>query len=197
MSANPRRAVFMDRDGTINEEVNYLAKAEDVRLIPGAAQAIARLNAAGLVVVVVSNQSGLARGYFDEADLATVQVRLNRLLADEGARVDAYYFCPHHPQGVVEHYALVCDCRKPAPGLLRQAAEEMGLALTGSFMVGDRLRDVACGRAEGLTGVLVRTGHDDGPARDQAEVPDHVADDLAAAVEWILSRLAGEGPCAS
>jgi D-glycero-D-manno-heptose 1,7-bisphosphate phosphatase len=197
VNAPPRRAVFLDRDGTINVEVNYLAKAEEVRLIPGAAQAIARLNAVGLPVVVVSNQSGLARGYFDEADLAAVQVRLNRLLAAEGARVDAYYFCPHHPQGVVEHYALVCDCRKPAPGLLRQAAEEMGLALAGSFMVGDRLLDVACGRAAGLTGVLVRTGHDDGPARDDMERPDFVAEDLAAAVEWILARLAGEGSCAS
>jgi D-glycero-D-manno-heptose 1,7-bisphosphate phosphatase len=197
MSAGKRRAVFLDRDGTINEEVNYLAKAEDVRLLPRTAQAIARLNAAGLAVVVVSNQSGLARGYFDEADLAAVQVRLNRLLAAGGARVDAYYFCPHHPEGVVEHYALVCDCRKPAPGLLRQAAEEMGLALAGSFMVGDRLLDVACGRSEGLTGIMVRTGHDDGPPRGELEEPDHVADDLFAAVEWILARLAEEGPCAS
>jgi D-glycero-D-manno-heptose 1,7-bisphosphate phosphatase len=197
VSVSGRRAVFLDRDGTINEEVDYLARPEDVRLIPGAAQAIARLNAAGLAVVVVSNQSGLARGYFDEADLAAVQVRLNRLLAAEGARVDAYYFCPHHPEGVVEHYALVCDCRKPAPGLLRQATQEMGLASAGSFMVGDRLLDVACGRAEGLTAVLVRTGHDDGPPRGEVEEPDHVAEDLAAAVEWILASLAGEGSCAS
>jgi D-glycero-D-manno-heptose 1,7-bisphosphate phosphatase len=192
-----RRAVFLDRDGTIDEEANYLSRAEDVRLIPGAARAIARLNAAGLAVVVVSNQSGLARGYFDEADLAAVQVRLNCLLAAEGARVDAYYFCPHHPNGVVEQYALVCDCRKPAPGLLRQAAEEMGLVLAGSFMVGDRLLDVACGRALGLTGVLVRTGYDDGPVRHELEEPDRVAKNLPAAVEWILDRLAGKGNCAS
>ncbi len=182
----------MDRDGTINEEVNYLSRPEDVRLIPGAARAIARLNAAGLAVVVISNQSGLARGYFDEADLAVVQARLNKLLGAEGARVDAYYFCPHHPDGVVEHYTLVCDCRKPAPGLIRQAAEEMGLALGGSFMIGDRLLDVACGRALGLAGIMVRTGHDDGPPRIALEEPDHVADDLAEAVEWILARLAEE-----
>lgn len=193
MSESARRAVFLDRDGTINEEVNYLARAEDVRLIPGSARAIARLNAAGVPVVVVSNQSGLARGYFDEADLASVQVRLNRMLRAEGARVDAYYFCPHHPEGSVEHYALACDCRKPAPGLVLQAAAEMNLRLAGSFMVGDRLLDVACGRAAGLTGVLVRTGHDDGPPGQGLEEPDHVADDLAGAVEWILSRLEEEG----
>ncbi len=185
-----RRAVFLDRDGTINEEVHYLRRAEDVRLLPGAGQAIARLNAAGLAVVVVSNQSGLARGYFDEADLASVQIRLNRLLAEQGARVDAYYFCPHHPEGAVEHYALACDCRKPAPGLVLQAAREMGLELAGSYMVGDRLRDVACGKNAGLTSIMVRCGQDDGEPRPEDEKPDLVADDLAQAVDWILARLA-------
>lgn len=188
-----RRTVFLDRDGTINEEVHYLRRAEDVRLIPGAARAIARLNAAGLMVVVVSNQSGLARGIFDEADLASVQVRLNRLLAQEDARVDAYYFCPHLPDGVVEHYACRCDCRKPAPGLVLQATAEMGLTLEGSFMVGDRLRDVACGHAAGLISVLVNSGHDDGEPRDAGERPDHVARDLEDAVDWILAQVKGEG----
>ena len=192
-AARPARTVFLDRDGTINQEVNYLRRAGDVRLLPGAGQAIARLNAAGLKVVVVSNQSGLARGLFDEADLAGVQVELNRQLAAQGARVDAYYFCPHHPQGVVEHYAQACLCRKPGTGLLTQAAEEMGLALEGSFMVGDRLLDVACGRALGLASILVATGHDDGPPSGPQETPDFRAADLAEAVAWILARLEGEG----
>ena len=189
MSGPTRRAVFLDRDGTINEEVNYLRRQEDVRLIEGAGRAIARLNAAGVLVVVVSNQSGLARGLFDESDLASVQIELNRQLRAHGARVDGWYFCPHHPEGVVEHYALTCDCRKPAPGLIMQAAQEMGLSLRGSFMVGDRLLDVACGRKVGLSTVLVATGHDDGPPVGEHETPDHQAADLARAVDWILEHL--------
>src|SRR5690554_2302091 len=107
-----RPAVFLDRDGTINREVNYLSRPQDVEILPGAAEAIVRLNAAGFWVVVVSNQSGLARGYFDEGDLALVQLEINRRLKAVGARVDAWYFCPHHPEGVVEDLALACDCRK-------------------------------------------------------------------------------------
>lgn len=190
-----RRAVFLDRDGTINQEVNYLSRREDVRLIPGAAQAIARLNAAGILVVVVSNQSGLARGYFDEMDLAAVQIELNRQLKEQGARVDAYFFCPHHPEGQVEEYTQVCDCRKPEPGLILQAAEGLGplFSLADSFMVGDRLRDVACGLAAGVTSVLVRSGQDDGPPQGPQETPHHVAEDLAQAVDWILAQVAAKG----
>ena len=191
-----RPAVFLDRDGTINREVHYLSRPQDVELLPGAAQAIARLNAAGFWVVVVSNQSGLARGYFDEGDLALVQLELNRRLKAAGARVDAWYFCPHHPEGAVADLALACDCRKPGIGLIRQAAEEIDLTLAGSFMVGDRLLDVTCGRRAGLTSILVRSGHDDGPPASAEQEPHFVAPDLAAAVEWILNR-GGRGACRS
>lgn len=186
-----RRAVFLDRDGTINVEVNYLRRPEDVALLPGAGQAIARLNAAGLAVVVVSNQAGLAKGLFDEGDLALVQLEINRQLKAAGARVDGWYFCPHHPEGVVEDLALACACRKPEPGLVLMAAEEMGLEFVGSYMVGDRLRDIACGARAGLTGVLVQTGHPDWPPASAEEEPAFVAADLAAAVEWILADLVG------
>jgi len=191
MMTPPRRAVFLDRDGTINQEVNYLSRPEDVRLIPGAGPAIARLNAAGLAVVVVSNQSGLARGYFDDGDLARVQAELSRQLAAEGARIDAYYVCPHlpPPEGKVPEFAFECDCRKPRPGLVLKAASQMNLLLEGSFMVGDRLRDVACGRRAGLTSILVKSGQDDGAPTSDDERPHHVAPDLAAAVEWILARV--------
>ncbi|MFH1059491.1 MAG: HAD family hydrolase [Pseudomonadota bacterium] len=185
-----QRTVFLDRDGTINVEVNYLHRVEDLALLPGAARAIARLNAAGIAVVVVSNQAGLAKGLFDEGDLALVQIEINRRLKAAGARVDGWYFCPHHPQGVVEDLAIACDCRKPGPGLVLMAAEEMGLALTGSYLVGDRLRDVACAARAGLTGVLVRSGHADWPPTCGEEEPAFVAPDLAAAVDWILADIA-------
>jgi len=185
-----RRAVFIDRDGTINEEVNYLGRPEDARLLPGVAQAMASLSRAGLAVVVVSNQSGLARGYFCDDDLRAVRFELAAQLARQGARVDGWYHCPHHPEGVVAHLAVECDCRKPAPGLILRAAKELGLELDGSFMIGDRLRDVACGKAVGLGCVLVRSGQDDGPPTGPHETPDFVADDLAQAARWILERLA-------
>ena len=187
--AKPRRAVFLDRDGTINEEVHYLGRPEDVRLIPGAGEAIARLNQAGFQVVVVTNQSGLARGMFDEAALAEVRAELDRQLAEEGAKVEAHYACPHLPEGAVAKYARVCGCRKPKPGLILRAAAEMGLDLAGSYMVGDSLRDVEAGNAAGVTSILVETGHMTPPPSRPEETPDHVAMDLAAAVEWILGRL--------
>ncbi|MCA1905369.1 MAG: HAD family hydrolase [Desulfarculus sp.] len=182
-----RPAVFLDRDGTINREVSYLSRPQDVEILPGAAEAIARLNAAGFWVVVISNQSGLARGYFDEGDLALVQLEINRRLKAAGARVDAWYFCPHHPAGVVEDLALACECRKPGIGLIMQAAREIALTLEGSFMVGDRLLDVACGRRAGLTSILVKSGHPDWPPEVPEQEPHFVAADLAAAVDWILA----------
>ena len=188
-----RRTVFLDRDGTINVEVNYLRRPQDVALLPGAGQAIARLNAAGLRVVVVSNQAGLAKGLFDEGDLALVQLEINRRLKAAGARVDAWYFCPHHPEGEVAELAIVCACRKPAPGLVLMAAQEMGLELTGSYLVGDRLRDIACAARAGLTGVLVQSGHPDWPPASAEEEPAFVAADLAAAVDWILADMAVQG----
>jgi D-glycero-D-manno-heptose 1,7-bisphosphate phosphatase len=180
-----RRAVFLDRDGTINYDTNYLAAPEEVELVPGAGAAVARLNRAGLWVVVVTNQSGLARGYFGEEDLASVHRELDRQLAAHGGRVDAYYHCPHQPQGVVENLAVECDCRKPAPGLVLRAAAELGLELAGSYLVGDRPGDIGCGLAAGLTCIRVATG----PDRGEWEAPaHHSAPDLAGAVEWILAR---------
>jgi len=186
MSQQKKIAVFLDRDGTINQDTNYLSNPDEVRLIPGSAQAIARLNRAGLAVVVVTNQSGLARGFYSHEDLQAVHAELDRLLAAHGARVDAYYHCPHHPEGVVEHLALECDCRKPGPGMVLRAAEELDLRLTGSFMVGDRPGDVGCALAAGLYAVRVLSGPDQD---DEEQAAHHRAPDLAGAVEWILACL--------
>jgi D-glycero-D-manno-heptose 1,7-bisphosphate phosphatase len=186
MSDINKTAVFLDRDGTINQDTNYLHRPDELSLIPGSAQAIARLNRAGLAVVVVTNQSGLARGYYSHEDLQAVHDELDRLLGAHGASIDAYYHCPHHPEGVVEHLAMECDCRKPGPGMVLRAARELNLRLEGSFMVGDRPGDVGCALAAGLFAVRVLTGPDLSKEEQPAH---HRAPDLAGAVDWILARL--------
>lgn len=186
MNDKRKIAVFLDRDGTINLDTNYLSSPHELHLISGSAQAIARLNRAGLTVVVVTNQSGLARGYYSRDDLQAVHDELDRLLASHGARIDAYYHCPHHPDGVVEHLAVTCDCRKPGPGMLRQAARDLGLKLEGSFMVGDRPGDVECALNEGLFAVRVQSGPDQSEGE---QAPHHKTRDLAGAVDWILTLL--------
>ncbi len=190
-----KKAVFLDRDGTINEEVGYLSRPQQVRLLPGAAAAMVRLRAAGFALVGISNQSGLARGYFTEADLYAAQAEVERQLGELGASLDGFYYCPHLPEGTVEHLAKDCDCRKPGTGMIDQAVKKMGLTTEGSYMVGDRLGDVACGRAAGLTSILVQSGHEDWPPRTPEQEPHFLAPDLAAAANWILQRESGEdGP---
>lgn len=175
-----RRAAFLDRDGTIIQEREYLADPDGVELVPGAAEAVRRLADAGFAIVVVTNQSGIARGLYNEAAFHRVQRRLEALLAAERARIDAVYFCPHHPD-----VTGPCDCRKPGTALHRRAAERLGLDLRRSVYVGDRLSDVAPARELGGFGVLVRTGHGADEART-APPDTPVVEDLRAAVELIL-----------
>ncbi len=188
-----RPAVFLDRDGTIVREVDYLRSSRQLRLLPHAAEAIRRLNDAGLAVVVATNQSGVARGLLTEQDLARVNELLVKRLARHGARLDGIYFCPHHPTAGLKQYRRRCPCRKPAPGMLLRAAQELDLDLGRCFAVGDSRRDLIAGRAAGCRTVLVRTGYGQRTAAESAEpLPaDHMADDLLAAVGWILEQ---EGP---
>ena len=137
-------AVFLDRDGTLIEEVGYLDRPERVELYPYSADAIRALNAAGLRIVIVTNQSGVARGFFSEAVVHAVHDHIDRLLAEAGAHIDAYYYCPHHPDGKLAEYARVCGCRKPARGLVDRAARDLGIVPGRSFVVGDRWLDVGC-----------------------------------------------------
>ena len=185
-----RPAVFLDRDGVLNEQMGYINHESRFVLLPGVAEAIRRLNRAGLVVVVATNQSGLARGYFPESLLETVHEQLRRELAQAGAHLDGLYVCPHLPEAKVAAYRLDCDCRKPKPGLLMRAAADLGLDLSRSYMVGDRYQDIRCGLAAGAKTVLVRTGYGRGEERYIGPTvearPDAVADDLPAAVTWIL-----------
>jgi D-glycero-D-manno-heptose 1,7-bisphosphate phosphatase len=179
-------AVFLDRDGTINEEMGYINHLSRFRLLPHVVPAIRRLNAAGLKVVLVTNQSGAARGYFPAALVDDVHAHLNQLLAAGGACLDGIYACLHGP-------AAGCDCRKPSPTLLYQAARDLNLDLSRSYLVGDRYKDIETAANAGCKGILVLTGYGRGEYEylraAQKVQPVHVAEDLPAAVEWILQDL--------
>jgi D-glycero-D-manno-heptose 1,7-bisphosphate phosphatase len=187
-----KKAVFLDRDGTINEEKDYLFRPEEFAFIPGAPEAIARLKNAGFLVIVVTNQSGVARGYFGIDDVRRLHEHLQRQLAAIGTTIDGFYLCPHHPAHGVGEYRTECDCRKGRPGMLLQAAAEHGIDLRHSYMVGDKLADVEAGRAAGCRPLLVLTGYGQSEAGKlpAGEVP--VVADLSAAADYILAARAGE-----
>ena len=181
-------AVFLDRDGTLIEDVGYLDRLDRIALFPWTVDAIRALNRAGFAVVVVTNQSGIARGFFDEAFVDQTHQWIEAYLAGGGARIDAYYYCPHHPDGSVEAYRRHCDCRKPASGLVEKAVRDLGLDPARSFVVGDKWLDVGLARSVGARGILVRTGT--GAAEEARPQPgvsaDVIVDNLIGAVSWIL-----------
>lgn len=152
-------AIFLDRDGVVIEDSHYLGDTGRVRFVPGAPETIAELNRAGWAVVIVTNQSGVARGLFTLDAIGEVHDHLAELLSGYGARVDAFHFCPHHPEAELPEFRAVCECRKPKPGMLRRAARELGLDLAESWMIGDRVSDLEAGAAAGCRTVLVRTGY--------------------------------------
>jgi D-glycero-D-manno-heptose 1,7-bisphosphate phosphatase len=159
-----RRAVFLDRDGTLVEEVPYLHDPELVRLVPAAAAALRALAAAGFALVVVTNQAGVARGYYGEDAVERVHRRLRELLAAGGVALDGIWYCPHHPDGAVAGLARRCRCRKPAPGMLQAATAELGIDLGASYLVGNDAADVGAARAAGVTPLFVATGQAAGRA---------------------------------
>ena len=183
-------AVFLDRDGTLLEEAGYLDRLDKVAFFPYAIDAVRLLNRAGLKVIVITNQSGVGRGMYSEEFVVRTHEIMTARLAAGGAHVDAYYYCPHHPDSALERYRIDCDCRKPAPGMLRTAASDLGLDLRRSFTVGDKWTDVAAGAAVGAQGILVRTGYgkDTEATRPPGGEPALVADNVAAAAAWILRR---------
>jgi len=193
VSPEPRtfeRAVFLDRDGTIIEEVGYLDRPDRVQFFPWTIDAIRVLNRAGLATVLVSNQSGIARGFFTEAIVDEVHQRMAAMLAEGGARIDAYYYCPHHPDGKLREYAKKCECRKPGRALVDRAVQDFGIDPARSFVVGDRWLAVELGRAVGAQSVLVRTGYGASEEEKPGEVKaDAIVDNLIAASSWILGRL--------
>lgn len=189
-----RPAVFIDRDGTLTEEVGYVNHPGRLRLLPRAAEAVRRLNAVGVPAVLATNQAGVARGYFSKEVLEAVQAELRAQLEREGAVLDGVYVCAHHPGAGEPPFRADCDCRKPRPGLLLRAAAEMDLDLGRSVLVGDKPSDLVAARAAGARGVLVLTGYGRGEWEYRRAsfpvVPDHVAADLLDAVEWVLATCA-------
>ena len=185
------KAFFLDRDGVMIEEKNYLADPANVCLCPGCAEALRKIAAAGYRMIVTSNQSGIARGYFTFAEVAAVEKRIQELLLAEGAPLpDAWYYCPHHPKGTVAEYACECECRKPRPGMLLQAAEELDLCLSASGMIGDKLSDLRAAFAAGCpSAALVRTGHGAEQTLETLDREYLVADNIPDAAELLLDRL--------
>lgn len=187
-----QRAVFLDRDGTINEEVQYLSRVEDFRLIPGVPYALQRLKDAGFLLVVVTNQSGIGRGLYDEAALNAIHDKMHEELGVYGIAIDACYFCPHHPEHATGAYRIDCGCRKPLPGMLRQAAADLDIDLSRSYMIGDKLGDIEAGLNAGCASLMVMTGYG---AAESSRLPAGVRayGDLQQAVEAILTLEAKGG----
>ena len=192
MNHEPRPAVFLDRDGTINEQMGYINHISRFHLLPDAARAIKLFNSYKIPVVVVSNQSGLARGYFPPELVDAVHDKMKDLLEEQGAHVDGIYFCPHHPEAKEEMYRRECNCRKPKTGMLKQAAAELNLDLEKSFLVGDRWSDIKCAANAGCVPVLVLTGYGRGdyeyigPGQDIQ--PEFIGENLFEAAEWIIQK---------
>ena len=187
---SPRPAVFLDRDGTIIEESGYLDRLERLVFFPFSVDAIRLLNRAGFAVVVITNQAGIARGIVKPSFVDEAHRFIAARVEAGGGRIDGFYFCPHYPSGTVPDFVRVCDCRKPAAGMLTRAAADLSLDLTASFAVGDRWHDVKAATAVGARGVLVRTGlgQREEAAPEPGTQPAAIVDDLAAAAAWILEQ---------
>ena len=192
MTGNGRGAVFIDRDGTLIEEVGYLNHISRLRHLPRSAEAVRKINHSGMLAFLVTNQSGVARRIFDRDLVETVHEEIRRHLGSEGAHLDGVYYCPHHPDAADPRYREVCECRKPKPGMILRAVEEHGADLSRSYLVGDTVTDLEAARHAGITSVLVLTGYGRGELEYRIAHrkihPAHVAEDLSAAVDWILAR---------
>ena len=182
MTQRLKRAVFLDRDGTIAEDVPYCSRVEDFKILPTVSQGIRLLNKQGLKVVIITNQSGIARGYFTRETLSLIHQKMKEELAKYDAWIDAIYVCPHHPEER-------CECRKPKPTLLLQAAKENGIALKLSYMVGDNAKDIEAGKAAGCKTILVTTGPNGENIEAKVKEPDIIAASLYEAVEWIIKDI--------
>jgi len=188
-----KAAVFLDRDGTIVEEVGYLDNIKQLKLIPGAARAIGLLNKAGIPAIMITNQSGVARGYFSESLVEQLHQRLNELLETELAHLDAIYYCPHHPTEGTAPYRRPCNCRKPHPGMVEQAIDDLQLGIRRLFVVGDKCVDMKLASQTKAEGILVLTGYGREEKKQLEKIgkaqPAYIATDLPQAIQWIISRL--------
>jgi D,D-heptose 1,7-bisphosphate phosphatase len=183
-----RRAVFLDKDGTIIENVPYNVDPEKIRLAPGVEEGLGRLHQAGYLLFVVSNQAGVARGYFPESALEGVEAKLRELLMTFDVPLAGFTYCPHHPEGSVEAFTMACDCRKPAPGMIVRTAAAHGIALDRSWMVGDILDDIQAGRSAGCRTILIDNGNETKWILSPDREPHLRATDMAAAARFIVEQ---------
>ena len=193
MASDKQKAAFVDRDGTLIAERDFLTKEEDIDIFPHAAEAIRLLRELGYLVVVVSNQSGVARGYLTEQRVFEINEEVFRRLDERDARPDMFFYCPHHPDATVKEYRLDCECRKPGPGMVKMAQQMIDIDIPGSVSIGDKLSDVQLCRNLGGRGILVLTGYGSSE-RDRIESseiqPDFVADTVLDAARWLEKSLA-------
>ncbi len=191
---NKKKFVFLDRDGTINADKGYIGDPAQIEILPKAAEAIKRLNDAGCRVFGVSNQSGVARGYYSTKNVEAVNKKVIELVARAGGVIEEIFYCPHHPEGKIEKYSLKCDCRKPAAGMIRQAEDKYGLKkVSRAAVIGDKTTDIGLGHSIGAKTVLVATGYGV-EERKKIETgslapPDFYAADLSEAADYILTQL--------
>jgi len=186
-------AVFLDRDGTINEEVGYMDKLDKLKMIPAAYEAILLINSSGMKAIVVTNQAGVARGFFTEQFVMQTHEIIQAALLEKKASIEKFYYCPHHPTEGTGIYLQNCNCRKPLPGMLLQAAHDLDIELGSSYMIGDTYRDMETAKKVGVKGILVKTGYGRDELQDvgndmarAASKPDFVAEDILEAVKWIM-----------
>jgi D-glycero-D-manno-heptose 1,7-bisphosphate phosphatase len=182
-------AVFVDRDGTINVDVDFLSSPSQLQLIPRSAEAIKELNDLNVPVIVITNQSGIARGLYSEEDLHRVHEAMDGMLKHHGATIAAYYYCPHHPNEGIAPYVKDCECRKPKPGMLFEAKEKFGFDLQRSFVVGDKVIDAQVGKSVGAVAIQVSTGYGVTEKEQCADIRDYYAVDLYDAVQFIKTKL--------
>jgi D-glycero-D-manno-heptose 1,7-bisphosphate phosphatase len=184
-----RKAVFFDRDGTINEEVGYIKDLSNLRLIKNASSSIKKIRDKGFLAILITNQSGPARGYYNEEWVKTLNNRIQELLLSEGTELDKMYYCPHLPDGIVPEYSIECDCRKPKIGLFLKAKEDFNIDLKSSYMIGDKATDVDAGHNAGTKSILLKTGYGKDVLDGKYQfVPnaDYIAEDINDAIDWIL-----------
>lgn len=181
------QAVFLDKDGTLIKDVPYNVNPDLIELTYGAIEGLQLLQSFGYKLIVISNQSGVARGYFSESKLEGVQEHLSKVLLEQGIKLDGFYYCPHHPDGVVTEYAINCDCRKPEPGLILRASSEHDINLSDSWFIGDILNDVEAGHRSGCKTILIDNGNETEWQLSPMRIPNHVVNDIATAAQIICT----------
>lgn len=180
-----RKAIFIDKDGTLIQDVPYNVDPEKIVLEQYAGMAMQLFHKQGYMLVVITNQSGIARGYFKEEQLAGVQQKINELLLEYNVLLDGFFYCPHHPEGTISPYAISCNCRKPGPGMLQAASEQLGVDLKQSWMIGDILHDVEAGNQAGCRSLLINNGHETEWMINPRRTPTYIASDLLDAAQFI------------